>query len=135
MIYYYIGLPQFDFPSLDPLIYEFGSGKFDSGIIHGAINVSNFNIEGFAKTHFLNARSHFFDDIFHLEIDIQIPKITGFGECDARGNLGGFRMGGKGKTIHYFFYQKILYHIYIAIIIYAAEKLQHNWKASKDHGL
>ncbi|XP_012215633.1 protein takeout-like [Linepithema humile] len=90
------GLPEFDFPSLDPITFEFGNAVFDNGPIHGVVNVSNFIIEGFAKTRFLGVRSHFDDKIFQLDIDIQIPQIAGSGEVNAVGILGGFRMGGNG---------------------------------------
>ncbi|XP_067209574.1 uncharacterized protein [Linepithema humile] len=91
-----IGLPEFDFPPLDPLIYEYGNAILDSGIIYGMINASNFVINGLAKTRFLGARSYFVNEVFRLELDIQIPQIAAFDEIDSVGTLGGFRMGGHG---------------------------------------
>nr|XP_012222222.1 PREDICTED: uncharacterized protein LOC105672090 isoform X1 [Linepithema humile] len=90
------GLPEFDFPPLDPIIYKCGNAVFDRGAIHGVANVSNFIGEGMSKTRILNARSHFADEIFRLEINVQVPKLTGSGELKAEGTLAGFRISGKG---------------------------------------
>jgi len=110
-IFILTGLPEFDLPSLDPIIYEFGKLVFDIDAIHGKIKISNFTCEGLAKTRFAAVKAYFLDNDFRLEIDVQIPKITGCGECDAVGTLGGFRIGGKGKVaIHFvhFFHRKAL---------------------------
>ncbi|XP_012215636.1 uncharacterized protein [Linepithema humile] len=90
------GLPEFDFPPLDPITYEFGEATFDVGMVHGDIKISNFTSKGLAKTRFIGVRTHFLNNNFRLEIDVQIPKIAGTGKCDAVGTIGGIRMGGKG---------------------------------------
>lgn len=119
------GLPEFDLPPLDPLFFEFSTFVFDKGALHGVVNISNFIFTGLANTRFLAVRSHFGNKLFRLEIDLQVPKVEGSGACNAVGMLAEFRMGGKGKTIHfvhYFNHNALIYnyHIYIAIIIYAA---------------
>ncbi|KAM0734711.1 hypothetical protein ACS0PU_011530 [Formica fusca] len=90
------GLPQFDFPSLDPLSYEHGNFEFDRGEVHGNVNIKNAISEGLKITSFSAVRPHFLDDVFRLEIDSRVPKLFINGDCEAEGRIGGFRMGGKG---------------------------------------
>ncbi|XP_067214445.1 uncharacterized protein [Linepithema humile] len=90
------GLPEFDFPPLEPINYESGTAIYEGGVIHAVVNVTNFIGEGLPQTHFLAVKSHFSDQIFHLEIDTQIPKITGSGDIVGRGNVAGFPINGKG---------------------------------------
>ncbi|XP_067214454.1 uncharacterized protein [Linepithema humile] len=90
------GLPEFDFPPLDPFFYEYGKAVFDRGLVDGVANVSNFIGEGYAKTRFLGVRSHFADKVFRLNINVQIPKLTGSGELEAKGTIIGYRISGKG---------------------------------------
>jgi len=129
------GLPEFDFPPLDPIIYDYAHAVFDAGAINVAINISNFICVGFAKTRFLNTRSHFADEVFHLEIDIEISKLTCAGKVDTAGTLGGFALTGKGKTVYSVisFIEKY-YNIILTIIIYTighlnvtVEDLQESW--------
>ncbi|XP_012215638.1 uncharacterized protein [Linepithema humile] len=90
------GLPEFDFPPLDPMTYEFGSAVFDINAIHGEANVSNFVFEGMAKTRFVAVKVNFVDDNFQAVVDLQVPKLAGAGEYEAVGTLAGFRINGKG---------------------------------------
>jgi len=91
------GLPEFDFPSLDPLSYEHGKFVFDRGEVHGTVIITNAIIKGLTKTNFPAVRTHFLDDVFRLEIDTRIPRLLGEGDCEAEGRVGGFKMGGKGS--------------------------------------
>ena len=84
---------------MDPIIYENGHYVFNRGEVHGSINVTYFICVGFGNTRFLGGRSHFTENVFHLEIDTQIPRLDGSGEINAVGNLAAFRMGGQGNTI------------------------------------
>ncbi|KAL6422470.1 hypothetical protein ACFW04_010637 [Cataglyphis niger] len=93
------GLPEFDFPSLDPLSYEHGNFVFDRGEVHGNVNMENVICEGLKIIRFSNIKSHFLDDVFRLEIDTQVPRLFIDGDCEAEGRIGGFRMGGKGMKI------------------------------------
>ncbi|XP_067214602.1 uncharacterized protein [Linepithema humile] len=90
------GLPEFDFPPLDPMTYEFGQAVFDINVIHTELNVSNFVFEGMAKTRFVAVKVDFVDNNFQAVIDVQIPKIVGAGEYKAVGTLAGFRINSKG---------------------------------------
>lgn len=110
------GLPEFDFPPLEPLFYKFGTVVYDAGLIHAKMNISNFNGDGLSKTLFLAARSHFVDEIFQLEIDTQIPKFSGSGEVEAIGSVGPFSLNGNGKSTHFFIEKSHLYCYYIIIL-------------------
>ncbi|XP_012215621.2 uncharacterized protein [Linepithema humile] len=90
------GLPEFDFPPLDPFFYEYGKAVIDRGLVDGVANVSNFIGEGYAKTRFLGVRSHFADKVFRLNINVQIPKIVGSGELETESILAEFKINGKG---------------------------------------
>ncbi|EFN86135.1 hypothetical protein EAI_13607 [Harpegnathos saltator] len=52
---------------------------------------------GLRKTRFLAIRPQFSDDAFRLEADLYMPELFCEGTCEAQGNIGGFRMGGKGN--------------------------------------
>jgi len=94
------GLPEFNFPPLEPLNYDFGNIVVNRDFINGVGNVSNFMIKGLSEIRFLATRSHFVDKVFHLEIDIQMPNITGSGKLSAVGTLGGFTVIGIGKIVY-----------------------------------
>ncbi|XP_067214452.1 uncharacterized protein [Linepithema humile] len=79
------GLPEFDFPPLDPFTFEFGNVVFDRDAIHGVVNISNFIGEGLSKTRFLAVRPYFDDEVFRLEVDLQTPKLTGSSEISVEG--------------------------------------------------
>ncbi|XP_014467252.1 PREDICTED: uncharacterized protein LOC106740578 isoform X2 [Dinoponera quadriceps] len=90
------GLPaEFEFPPIDPFIYESDKYVFDNGGLHGEVTISNLTAEGLRLIRFVAIRTHFDDDIFRLAIDIRIPKIVTYGDCAAYGVFSGFRMGGK----------------------------------------
>ncbi|XP_029173972.1 uncharacterized protein LOC114942716 [Nylanderia fulva] len=91
------GLPEFDFPPLDPLSYKHGTFDFDRGEVHGKITIKNAIAYGLKNAKFAAVRAHFLDDIFRLEIDTQVPKLFLEGDCEAEGRIGGFKMGGKGS--------------------------------------
>jgi len=95
-----IGLPEFDFPSLDPLFYEYGKAVFNSNILHAEVILSNVTVRGLLKTHFNDVRAHFLDDVFRLEIDADVPKmfLKGFMKMD--GFLSTFRIADKGTIIN-----------------------------------
>ncbi|XP_026828516.1 uncharacterized protein LOC105279372 [Ooceraea biroi] len=85
------GFPEFDFPSLDPLIYHYRA-SFESNSLNADITVSNSTAVGLAKTRILDVRSHFFGDRFRIELDLDIPKLYLEGIMAVKGNLGPFRM-------------------------------------------
>ncbi|XP_014487803.1 PREDICTED: uncharacterized protein LOC106751431 [Dinoponera quadriceps] len=91
------GLPaEFDFPPLYPYFYEYEHETFDSGELHAEVTVSNATIKGYEMIRFMNVRPHFLNEIFRLEINIRISRVLVDGICEAYGNLGPFRIGGKG---------------------------------------
>lgn len=93
------GLPEINFPPLDPLFYDYSKAVFNRGQIYGEINVFNITITGIRKTHFLAIRPYIHDDKYRLEIDVEVPRLVIDGDSNATGSLGEIRMGGKGKKI------------------------------------
>lgn len=95
-----IGLPEFDFPSLDPLVYEDGRVVFNSGEIRGEVIFSNVTAIGLSKARFSDVRTHFLNDVFRLEIDVQMPKLYGEGYVELDGTINLFRVTGKGTILN-----------------------------------
>ncbi|XP_012524689.1 uncharacterized protein LOC105830084 [Monomorium pharaonis] len=90
------GIPEFDFPSLDPLVYKYGKIIINSGEIHGEVILSNISAVGMSETRFSDIRTHFLDDVFRLEIDTFIPKLFIEGVVKMDGGLSTFRINGQG---------------------------------------
>jgi len=97
-----IGLPEFDFPSLDPLFYKYGKAIFNSSdIVHAEVSLSNVTARGLLKTYFNDVRAHFLDDVFRLEIDAYVPKLFLKGFVKMNGILGTtFRIADEGTIIN-----------------------------------
>lgn len=94
------GLPKFDFPSLDPLVYEYGRIELNSGEIRGEIIGSNVTAIGLSKAGISDVRTHFLDDVFHLEIDVQVPKLYINGAMKINGTISVFKVANKGTIIN-----------------------------------
>ncbi|XP_029668066.1 uncharacterized protein LOC115238418 isoform X1 [Formica exsecta] len=90
------GLPEFDFPRLDPLLYKDGKIILNRNGLNAEGNVINATIFGLALTRILDVRPHFLDDIFRLEIDMIIPKVFVHSYDSGQANLFGMRAGGAG---------------------------------------
>lgn len=95
-----IGIPEFDFPRLDPLFYGYSKAAFNRGEIYGELTVLNVIVTGLKNIHFLTLRSHFYDDSYRFEVDVKISRLIVDGDSNAIGSLGGIRMGGKGTKIN-----------------------------------
>ncbi|XP_011257455.1 uncharacterized protein LOC105251996 [Camponotus floridanus] len=91
------GLPEFDFPRLEPLFYTNGKFVFNRNGISGEVNVINATIFGLAITRFLDVRPHFLDDVFRLEIDTLMPKVFIYSYVSGEANLGEIRGYGAGQ--------------------------------------
>ncbi|KAL6422466.1 hypothetical protein ACFW04_010635 [Cataglyphis niger] len=96
------GLPEFDFPRLDPILYKDGRIVLNRSLIYAEGNVINATIFGFALSHFLDVRSHFLDDVFRLEMDMLIPKIIIYSYIDGQSNLFGLRTNGRDDILEDF---------------------------------
>jgi len=94
-----IGIPEFNFPSLDPLIYKYGEAVFNSGDIHG-VTLSNLIVLNLSETRFYGVRTHFLDDAFRLEIDTQIPRGFIKNVIKINGTLNIFKIENEGKLIN-----------------------------------
>jgi len=95
-----IGIPELNFPSLDPLIYKYGVAVFNSGDIHAEVTLSDLIAHGLSKTRFNDVKTHFLDDAFRLEIDVQIPRIFLEGVVKMNGTLSIFKIVNEGKLIN-----------------------------------
>ncbi|XP_070156096.1 protein takeout-like [Polyergus mexicanus] len=96
------GLPEFDFPRLDPILYKDGKVIFNKNGINAEANV-NATVFGLALTRILDVRPHFLDDVFRLEIDIITPKMFIHSYVSGQANLFGMRARGTGNlniTMH-----------------------------------
>ncbi|XP_071560686.1 circadian clock-controlled protein daywake-like [Temnothorax nylanderi] len=91
------GLPEFDFPPLDPLFYKYGKIMFNSNDIHAEVIISNLSGIGLSKTRFSDVRMHFLDDIFGLEIDAHVPRIFLEAAVKINGILNVFRIVNEGN--------------------------------------
>ncbi|KYN35471.1 hypothetical protein ALC56_10028, partial [Trachymyrmex septentrionalis] len=93
-----IGLPEFDFPPMDPLFYEYGIVMLNSGEIRGELIMSNVTVIGLSKARIFNARTQFLShDVFRLEIDVQMPEILLKGAAKINGSLSVFRIANEGN--------------------------------------
>lgn len=95
------GFPaEYEFPSIDPLLYGNDVGVFDKGQLHGEVIFKNITCEGYRKARIVAVRArHFGNNNFKLEINLRTPELFVQGSCEAQGTLGRFRMGGKGTKI------------------------------------
>jgi len=96
-----IGLPEFDFPPLEPLIYEYEKFKFNYDEIRGEIIISNITVIGPSKARFFDVKAYFLDDIFRLEIDVLFPKLFGEGGLSVNSSLYIFKITDKGMILNY----------------------------------
>ncbi|XP_018377792.1 PREDICTED: uncharacterized protein LOC108770611 [Trachymyrmex cornetzi] len=92
------GLPEFDFPPLDPLFYEYGKIMFNSGEIRGELIMSNTSAIGLSKGRIFNARTQYLShDVFRLDIVQEIPEIIVKGAAKVNGSLSVFRVANEGN--------------------------------------
>ncbi|XP_011707029.1 PREDICTED: uncharacterized protein LOC105462201, partial [Wasmannia auropunctata] len=91
------GLPEYDFPSLDPIYIERLPIKVDLANIRGEINVSNMTGIGISTIRFPAVRPHFHDNVFHLEIDAVLPLLFAEANMEVNGTISVFKILGKGK--------------------------------------
>jgi len=95
-----VGLPEFDFPPMDPLLYEYDIFEFNLDLLRGKIIISNCTITGLAKARFFDARPHFLDDVFRMEIEGQIPKLRAKGFANVNATISIFRVIDEGTILH-----------------------------------
>lgn len=74
--------------------------EFESGQHGGKMLATDIRTYGLAKARFLSVKPEMVDDLFRLEIDVEIPKILIDGNYKAEGYLASFRVGGKGILIN-----------------------------------
>ncbi|GAB1869781.1 Circadian clock-controlled protein [Camponotus japonicus] len=90
------GIPELDVPPLDPYFLEYQNTVYETGDLRADITVKNVNIYGLAKINFLAVRPHHSDDSFHLEVDLELPKMLIEGNFKAEGAYGVLTIGGEG---------------------------------------
>lgn len=93
------GIPELDMPPLDPYFLEYQNTVYETGDLRADITVKNVNIYGLAKINFLAVRPHHSDDSFHLEVDLELPKMLIEGNFKAEGAYGVLTIGGEGVLI------------------------------------
>ncbi|XP_011878390.1 PREDICTED: uncharacterized protein LOC105567804 [Vollenhovia emeryi] len=92
------GLPEYDLPPLDPLFYNYGKAVFNSGALRGDIRFFNLTCIGLSQSHFSDIRAYYTDEVFHVEIDIQVPRIFVEGIVKVNGSLNVFKLVSEGYT-------------------------------------
>ncbi|XP_011699702.1 PREDICTED: uncharacterized protein LOC105457003 [Wasmannia auropunctata] len=95
------GLPEFDFPPLDPLVYKYGRVNLNSAEIRGELIISNLTSAGVSKTRIFDVKAYFLHDVFHLEIDTLIPRAFLKGAVKINGSVNIFRVVNEGTIILY----------------------------------
>jgi len=90
------GLSEYNFPNLDPLLYENHHAKYDNGDVHADIAVRKIITTGLANSSFISAKTHFTDNVLRLEIDLNIPKVINKGTITIVGTLGPFTLNNTG---------------------------------------
>lgn len=99
------GLPEFDFPSLDPLSYEYGRVVFNSDEeVHGELIVSNITCNGVSKSRFFDIRTYFLNDVFHLEIDKLVPTVFITGDAKLNATINIFKVIEEGTILNFTIY-------------------------------
>lgn len=96
------GLPDYDFPPLDPLFYANHHAKYDNDQMHIDVEAINITILGMMDLRILDVKTHFSHDVLRLEVHSHLPKCYVEGQIKATGNIGPFRMNNTGR------YKKIL---------------------------
>lgn len=92
------GVPELDMPPLDPFVFKNHTAVYESGQLRGQMTAIDVRTYGLAKANFLSVKSEMNDDFFRLDIDVEIPKVLLEGNYIADGNLGSFKVGGKGTV-------------------------------------
>ncbi|RLU26409.1 hypothetical protein DMN91_000203 [Ooceraea biroi] len=90
------GLPEFNFPPIDPAFYDHHYVTIRNGVLYVNAHAVNTTFIGFANARFLDAKAYFTDNIFHLEIDFQTPQISLEGLLNLIGSVGPFRVNSTG---------------------------------------
>ncbi|XP_066598413.1 circadian clock-controlled protein daywake-like [Prorops nasuta] len=91
------GVPELDVPVLDPFFVKEEETRYNSESLQGKIVAKNVRTYGLAKAKFLSVRPEFTDDFYRLQVDVDLPKLLVEGDYKAEGQLGDFKMGGKGS--------------------------------------
>jgi len=95
-----VGLPELDFPPLDPLLFEHDIYKFNLDFFRGEIIISNCTVTGLTKSRFFDVRAHFLDDVFRVEIDGQVPKIRSKGVANVNATISVFSVIDEGTILN-----------------------------------
>ncbi|XP_011878393.1 PREDICTED: circadian clock-controlled protein-like [Vollenhovia emeryi] len=90
------GLPEYNFPPLDPLFYEYGRVSFGPGIVNGELIVSNVTLIGLSNSRVVDVTTHYFNNTFHLDLDIKLPTLFIKGALDIDGTISLIRIVNKG---------------------------------------
>ncbi|XP_011705555.1 PREDICTED: uncharacterized protein LOC105460754, partial [Wasmannia auropunctata] len=92
------GFPEFDFPSLDPLVYKTGKIEINSSEIRAVANFSNLIVIGLSQARFSNVRTYLFDNVFRFEMDGQIPSLFVEGSAKVNGTINVFKIIDEGHA-------------------------------------
>ncbi|XP_011706763.1 PREDICTED: uncharacterized protein LOC105461939, partial [Wasmannia auropunctata] len=92
------GLPEFDFPPLDPLVYKNGKIEINSNELRIVQNFSNLIVIGLSQARFSDVRTYFFDDVFRFEMDGQVPILFIEAYIKVNGTINIFKVIDEGHA-------------------------------------
>lgn len=91
-----VGLPEFNFPSADPLFFKDTKVVLNSGEISIEVIFSNLSVIGISDTQFFDVRTHFLNKVFHYEMDVLVPSLFVEGIAKVNGSINIFRVADEG---------------------------------------
>ncbi|RLU26408.1 hypothetical protein DMN91_000202 [Ooceraea biroi] len=96
------GLPEFNFPPIDPAFYDHHYATYDNGELHISAHSINSTFIGLRDVRFLDVKAYFTDNIFHLEIVFQTPQVSLEGLAHVVGRVGPFGINSTDKLFQDF---------------------------------
>ncbi|XP_028046685.1 uncharacterized protein LOC105834712 [Monomorium pharaonis] len=90
------GIPELDFPPLEPLIFEYATAKLNLTEISGELVLRNLTAIGLSKILIHDVKAQLLDDNFNLEIYAELPWMYTESSMKIDGSLNAFKMDGEG---------------------------------------
>jgi hypothetical protein len=95
-----IELPEFNFPSLEPLFYDIHHAKYNNADIHADVAVTDIITIGLENTTFVSTKTHFADNVFRLENNFNILMLLNKGRIKIVGSVGPLMINNTGAEFY-----------------------------------
>ncbi|XP_039306264.1 uncharacterized protein LOC120358002 [Solenopsis invicta] len=89
------GIPELDFPPMDPIFIKNGSAKLNLADLHGKLIFKNMTIIGLSKMRFYNVTAHLNGDDPRLQIYGMVPSVYIETIAKVNGGINVFRIFGE----------------------------------------